>query len=118
MSTKFTAVVTSSTVPGGSYLRGATLTGPTSYTTGGIPLTPDLFNLHILENVDINYCGNTSGSPATTSCLYAQWNNVKKTIQLFYVNAAGSPPTLGEFTEVAAAFNASGVTIKVVATGR
>jgi hypothetical protein len=142
MSTVFTATVTSSSVPGASYLRGAKLVGPTSYSTGGVPVTASLFNLSVLDHVIIQ--------GVTGAFLDANWDDVNKKIILSYPTggatapaslsapAATSTPASGATAvtssaaqpaipvtfvaglgkEVAASTDVSSVTVKVLVFGR
>jgi hypothetical protein len=84
MSTKFTSTVTSRTVPGASYMVGARLVGPTSYSTGGVPVAASLFNFGILEHVIIQ---GVAGAR-----LNADWDDVNKKIVLSYPTGGATAP--------------------------
>lgn len=86
MATIFTSTVNSRVVPGGSYMVQATLTGPSSYSTGGVALTADLFNLNTIENVVI--LGVSGG-------LTARWDRANsKLIFNFPTGGASAPATV------------------------
>jgi hypothetical protein len=63
----------------------ASLTGPTSYTTGGIAYTPQNFGLDY--NVDAVVISSCSGG------LIAIWDRANKKIKLFYPTGGASAPS-------------------------
>jgi hypothetical protein len=84
MSTAFTSVVQSKNVPGNRYMSQVTLTGPTSYTTGGIAYTPSTFGFDY--NADAVIISSVSGG------LIAIWDRANKKIKLFYPTGGASAP--------------------------
>lgn len=84
MSTAFSSAVNSRTVPGNRYMTQVSLTGPTSYTTGGIAYTPQNFGLDY--NVDAVVISSCSGG------LIAIWDRANKKIKLFYPTGGASAP--------------------------
>lgn len=84
MSTTFSSVTNSRTVPGNRYMTQVTLTGPTSYTTGGIAYTPSTFGLDY--NVDAIVIQSVSGG------MLGRWDRANKKILLFYPTGGASTP--------------------------
>jgi hypothetical protein len=84
MSTAFSSVTNSRTVPGNRYMTQVTLTGPTSYTSGGIAYTPSTFGLDY--NVDAVVVLAVSGG------LLAQWDRANQKIKLLYPTGGASAP--------------------------
>lgn len=88
MSTAFTSTVNSKNVPGNRYMTQVSLTGPTSYTTGGISYTPQLFGFDF--NVDFLVIGSTSNGMLGT------WDRANSKIKLRYpTGGASAPGSLG-----------------------
>lgn len=84
MSTVFTQSVNSRTVPGSRYQTQVTLTGPTSYTTGGVAYTPSNFGL--------DYAVDAVVILAVSGGLIAQWDRANKKIKLLYPTGGASAP--------------------------
>lgn len=100
MSTVFTQSVNSRTVPGNRYMTQVSLTGPTSYTSGGVAYTPSNFGLDY--NVDAIVIQSVSGG------LLGRWDRVNKKILLFYpTGGASAPATVTAPVAVAPALSGS-----------
>lgn len=84
MSTVFTQSVNFRAVPGNRYYSQVSLTGPTSYTTGGVVYTPSNFGFDY--NVDAVVISSVSGG------LIAIWDRANKKIKLLYPTGGASAP--------------------------
>ena len=109
MSTVFSKKVTFRSVPGASYIVKAQLTGPTSYTNGGVPVTPGLFNFTLLDALWITgYVSASTGSPPLPAYGEVRWDF--KTNTIFFMSDLD--------VEVAQGTDVSNVVIEVIALGR
>jgi hypothetical protein len=84
MSTVFTSSVNSKNVPGNRYMTQVTLTGPTSYSTGGVAYTAANFGFDF--SADFVIIGTVSGG------LIAVWDRANSKIKLFYPTGGASAP--------------------------
>lgn len=84
MSTTFTQSVNSKNVPGARYMTQVTLTGPTSYSTGGVAYTAANFGFDF--NVDFVVISTVSGG------LIGVWDRANAKIKLFYPTGGASAP--------------------------